>query len=78
VKTILRTAASVGKLESMLRDKLRQGPCYLRLGTVRVFTDKTTACGWTADVQGNFSADERRVVLDIVVDSQQRFSLVTP
>lgn len=78
MNAISRTAASVGELESLLRDKLRQRPCYLRLGAVRVFPDKTTACGWTADVQGNFSADERRAVRDIVVDSQQRFSLVTP
>ena len=52
-----RTTATLGEIEVWLRDRLRARPFYSRLKSLALLPTVSRACGWQANIEGDFSAD---------------------
>jgi hypothetical protein len=65
---------TLSELQVKLFNQLRTTAFYARLKAVAVEPSSKLPCGWQADVAGDFTAEERDQVDEIVRDLQRRYS----
>ena len=68
---------TLSELQVELFDRLRSTRLYSRLKNVEVERSEALACGWRAEVAGDFTVAEHNEASEIVRDLQRRFSLRT-
>jgi hypothetical protein len=77
VAAMRRPTATLSEIEFWLRARLRERPFYARLKSHALLPTVSCACGWQANIEGDFSeleADECRGVVIAV----QRLYAVEP
>ena len=72
-----RPTATLGEIEIWLRDRLRSRPFYSRLKSLELLPTVSRACGWQANVQGDFSKVEADECLGAVIGLQRLYALET-
>ena len=72
-----RPTATLGEIEIWLRDRLRGRPFYARLKSLELLPTVNRACGWQANVEGDFSEVEADECLGTVIALQRLYALET-
>ena len=72
-----RPTATLGEIEIWLRDRLRRQPFYARLKSLELLPTVSRACGWQANVAGDFSKVEADECLGAITALQRLYALET-
>ena len=72
---IRRPTATLGEIEIWLRDRLRGRSFYARLKSLELLPTVSRACGWQANVEGDFSEVEADECLSDVTALQRLYAL---
>ena len=70
-----RPTATLSEIEIWLRARLRGRPFYSRLKSLALLPTVTRACGWQANIEGDFSEPEAEECRSVVSALQRLYAV---